>query len=260
MAWTDIRDGNPLKRALAAGEVAVGSFVRIPSAESVEVCAAAGCDFVVIDTEHAALPDDGAALVRAADAAGTVSIVRTVGTSREIITRALDTGAGGVQIPQLRSVAQAEAAIAATRYLGGTRGTASNRRSGFGLRIPVAEYVRAADAHTVVVLQVEDRSGLDAADEIGLMPGYDVLFAGVSDLAVALGVPGDWDNPVFTKALERIRDAALAGGKVFGVPVGSVPLAARYMEMGARFIATGDLGMLGAATRGFVDGVRECSA
>jgi hypothetical protein len=47
--WRDPRGDNPVRQRLAAGESVVGSFVRLGCAESVEVCAHAGFDFVVID-------------------------------------------------------------------------------------------------------------------------------------------------------------------------------------------------------------------
>ena len=258
--WRDARTGNPLKEAISAGTVLAGSFVRILGAESVEVCAAAGADFVIIDNEHQAFPDDGVSFVRAAEAAGTTPIIRTFNSNRETITRALDTGAWGAMVPQIRSLEQARAALDATRYLDGARGLAGNRATGFGLRIPAAEYVAAADQNTFVVLQVEERGGLAAVEEIAALPGYDVLFVGTSDMSVALGRPGDLANPELLDALRRVRDAAIGNGKALGLPVGSVEMAERYIEFGARFVATGDVGLLAGAARTFFAGVRACSA
>ena len=131
MSWDDLRDGNPLKRTLASGGTVVGSFVRMSSVEVTEICAHAGCDFVIIDMEHAPVTwERAAAMVIAAEAAGTVPILRVSNWSRDLITRALDAGAHGVMLPQIDTAAAARDAVGATRYgPGGTRGTAGNRLS-----------------------------------------------------------------------------------------------------------------------------------
>ena len=134
MSWRDPRDGNPVKAALAAGESVVGTFVRIPTVEAVEICAHAGCQFLIIDNEHTPVDwERTAAMILAAEAAGTTSILRLPTWGRERITKALDAGADGVMIPQVEEGRVTADVVAATRY-GPERHAGRGHQSQLGLR------------------------------------------------------------------------------------------------------------------------------
>src|SRR5882672_6728107 len=96
-----LRDSRPL----------TGVFCELPCPEAVEIIGLAGWDFVVIDCEHA--PITAALLpgmVRAATAAGIAA------NEPSAIQHALDSGASGVQIPQISSLEAAKAAVSASRF------------------------------------------------------------------------------------------------------------------------------------------------
>lgn len=262
MGWEDVRDGNRLKHALAGGQTVVGAFVRMSAVEAAEVCAHAGCDFVITDAEHAAVSwSQAMAMMIATEAAGSVPIMRVSNWSRDLITRALDAGAHGVMVPQVETAEVAAAAVAATRYgPGGTRGTAGSRRNGFGLRMAYGEYVEAANAATAVILQVESMAAVENVDAIAAVPGIDCLFIGLTDLSVDLGVAGQYDAPEVDAAVDRVLSAGVANGVAIGVPTTSVEMAHGYLARGVRLVATGDSGLLGKAVRAYVEGVRSSSA
>ena len=261
MGWNDLRNGNLLKETLAQGGTVVGSFVRMSSVEVTEACAHAGCDFVIIDMEHAPVTwERAAAMIIAAEAAGTVPLLRVSTWSRDLITRALDAGAHGVMIPQVETAQVARSVVAATRYgPGGTRGTAGNRRSGYGLRIPIDEYVEAANRNVFVSVQVESTAAVSNVEEIAAVEGLDCVFLGLSDLSVDLSVPGQWHHPRLVEQIERIMAACAASGVAFGLPTPSVELARDYVNRGARFIATGDVGIFARAMEQFTREVKQSS-
>ena len=257
MTWRDPRDGNPVKIALAAGETVVGTFVRMPTIEAVEICAHAGCQFLIIDNEHTPVDwEKTAAMVLAAEAAGATSIIRLPTWGRERITKALDAGADGVMIPQVEDGRVTREVVAASRYgPSGTRGTATNRNSGYGMKMSLPEYIEAANRSTLVIVQIESVEGVGKADEIAAVDGVDCIFVGLSDLSVRLGVPGDMGAPALLDALAEVGEACARHDKALGVPVGSVEMALSFRNRGARFIATGDVGVLAQGMRRFVEGV-----
>src|SRR5581483_7919663 len=54
-----------IRSALTSGRRLVGTFVKLPSLDVIELCEAAGFDFVVVDLEHSTLTEsDAITLVR----------------------------------------------------------------------------------------------------------------------------------------------------------------------------------------------------
>lgn len=259
MGFVDIRDGNPLKRILSEDGVAVGMFLRLPGSELAELCAHAGSDFVLVDLEHSTITwEMAAAMVLAAESAGTVPVLRLSNPARDLITRALDVGAHGVMIAQVEDADTARAVVAATRYgPEGTRGTAGSRRSGFGLRMPLGEFTEAANRATFVSVQIESLEGVRNAGPIAAVTGIDCILAGLSDLTVDLGVPGQWEHPSVVSCAMEIKAACDANGIAFGVPAPDPGFAVRYLARGARLIAAGDVGLFGRTMRAFVERVRQ---
>jgi 2-keto-3-deoxy-L-rhamnonate aldolase RhmA len=105
---------------LLAHEPLLGTFIKTPATQPVEVLGAAGLDFVVIDQEHA--PFDRVtvdALILAGKAAGIAVLVRVPGSEARDILPALDCGAQGVLVPHVDTVARARDVVAGSRYAGG---------------------------------------------------------------------------------------------------------------------------------------------
>jgi 2-dehydro-3-deoxyglucarate aldolase/4-hydroxy-2-oxoheptanedioate aldolase len=199
-------------------EQVTGGWVSIPHGEAAELTARHDYDFVVVDMEHAPTDvGDLSDLVRAVDAApgDTVPLVRVPSTDEVVIKRALDTGVGGLMVPRVDTVADAEAVVAASTYPpDGIRGTAGTRASGFGAELP--EYLARADDALTRIVQVETLSAVENAADIAAVEGIDALFVGPADLSVALSVPLDYDAAVFEEAVATV----VAAAEDAGVPVG----------------------------------------
>ncbi|MDO3521685.1 HpcH/HpaI aldolase family protein [Ralstonia pseudosolanacearum] len=198
----------------AEGRPLVGLFCSTPAPLMVELIAAAGYDFVVIDLEHTLL--DGAALTAmllAARAGGMAALVRVAAPLQ--IVQVLDAGAQGVVIPRVRSVEEAREAVAAAHHAPlGRRGLNATCASRFG-RDDLARTVARAAADTLVVAMIEDRAGLDALDAIAAVDGVDVLLGGAADLSQDLGMPWQTGHADVRAAIARVAAAARRHGKVF---------------------------------------------
>src|SRR6266542_5844773 len=148
---------NQLKRKLAAGETVIGSMAYIPAARFVEVLGLIGFDFVVMDMEHGPIETTMAEdMVRAAEAAGTTPIIRVSHNAPHLILRALDVGAAGVHVPEVNHADEARRAAESCRYGPiGRRGLAGVRAADYGLRQPLSEYARSANAEVMCIAHVE---------------------------------------------------------------------------------------------------------
>jgi 4-hydroxy-2-oxoheptanedioate aldolase len=191
-----------------------GLFVKLPGTEVVDVAAAAGFDFIVVDREHSQLGEaDALRLVRHAHARGLPAVVRVPEVDRGAVNRLLEAGAAGIQLSTVRTAHQVRALRAATRYApGGDRSVSLAhpvaRYGGTALRDYLDE--RAADP-PLLVGQIETAATEDPLDEI-LAAGLDVAFIGTTDLSVDLGLAADR----VTERVEEIAAAAEAAGVELG--------------------------------------------
>lgn len=237
---TDPRRGPGWKRALAGGRPQIGMWVASASPLLAEICAGAGLDWLLIDSEHALNNLVTIAPQLQAVAAHPVTpVVRPPTGDPVLIKQLLDAGVEVLLIPMVESAEQAEQLVAATRYPpAGIRGVGSAlARASRWNRVP--NYLASADEGISVLLQVESRAGLDALEGICAVDGVDGVFIGPADLAASLGHLGGPDHPDVVAAVEQAIATIVASGKAAGVNAFAEPLARRYLALGASFVLVG---------------------
>jgi 4-hydroxy-2-oxoheptanedioate aldolase len=236
---------NTFKRALAAGRPQLGFWLSLSSHYSAEVCAGAGFDWLLIDTEHSPNEIDMVLCqLQAIAPYPSHPIVRVAWNDAVTVKRTLDVGAQSLLFPFVQSAEEAARAVAATRYPPrGIRGVAgTTRATRFGR---VKDYARRAHEETCVLVQVETQEAVDAIESIAQVDGVDGIFIGPADYHASLGYTGETANPAvlpkIDDAIRRIR----AAGKAPGILTADEKLARHYLELGALFVAVGaDVGLL----------------
>lgn len=249
---------NAVKATLAAGGSAEGVFIGMDAPGLVELMGYGGFDFVVIDGEHGPLdPHAVEGMVRAAIVAGTTPLVRVPQNNPQTILRYMDVGPSGLMIPWCQSADEAQAAVLATKYYPeGRRGLAGVGAAGYGVGMALPEYVRVANAETMVVVQIETAQAVDALPEMLRVPGVDVFFIGPNDLSQSLGYPAQPDEPTVQATIQRALDLIHGAGKTSGIMVRNLPELQRYRERGVRCITISITSVLAAAARAFVAGAK----
>ena len=226
-----------LKSRLSAGKTIIGSFVTIGSADTTEILALAGYDFLVIDTEHGAMSIETVTqLIRAAEVHGVPSLVRVTEPSDSTILRSLDIGATGVQVPQVNSGQLArQIARAAHYHPKGHRGLAMPRAAQYG-SMAIDAYFQKSRQETLVVAQCESAEGLEQLEAVAAVPEVDVIFLGPFDLSHSLGIPGQVEDPRIKEAEKRVVEICEANGKAAGIFAVNGQAAAERAAQGFRYI------------------------
>jgi len=94
-----------------------GPFSKTSDPGVIETLGHGGFDYVILDMEHGPNSLETVQnLVRGAEIAGILPIVRVPAGDPEQISKALDIGAGGVQVPQVNSPEGVELAVAAAKF------------------------------------------------------------------------------------------------------------------------------------------------
>ena len=245
---------NQFRRDLIAGRKLIGCWCSLASPITTEVLGLAGFDWLLLDGEHS--PNDVLSFVpqlMALKDSASAPVVRPQWNDTVEIKRLLDVGFYNFLIPFVQSAEEAQHAVAATRYPPeGVRGVSVSQRS--NLYGTVKDYMKIINDNITVLVQIENRKGIEALDGICAVPGVDGIFIGPSDLAAAFGHLGDPSHPEVQEAMQIVFARAQAHGKPVGILAPAESDARRYLEMGASFVAVGsDLGAFRAATQALRD-------
>ncbi|MEZ6057255.1 MAG: aldolase/citrate lyase family protein [Planctomycetaceae bacterium] len=183
-----------------------------------------------IDAEHAGFSaTDMEIAAMAGRCQGLDVFARIAPTDYALVTRCFESGVGGVMAAQIHSAAQAEEFVRWCKFAPrGTRGlNTGGYDGGFG-RLTQAEFTQRANAESFVAIQIETLGSLEEAEAIAAIDGVDLLFIGPSDLSQALGVTGDFMNPLCLAAIDRVAAACEKHGKTWGA-VTTTPEHARML-------------------------------
>ena len=249
---------NSFVHAIREGKKQIGLWASLSNNYSAEVLATAGFDWMLLDMEHS--PNEIPLVLgqlQALAGSATTAIVRPDWNDSVKVKRLLDIGAPGLLFPMVQSVAEAELAVAATRYPPrGVRGVSgATRANAFGR---VSDYFDRVEAETAVLVQLETRQAMDEAEAIAAVDGITGVFFGPADIGADLGHVGQpmheavWDHvmPVAKKLMAK------------DVPVGTLvfdaEFAAQLLNEGFTFVACGsDISLLTKGAAGLLAGVKE---
>lgn len=216
----------------------LGAWATLGEPRLTNELARAGLGWVGLDAQHGHFDDRALRDTLGSRTAGAAPMLVRVGAGdAALIGRALDAGADGVIVPLVSSVADAEAAVAASRYpphgarswgpLHGSQPVHSPEGDGGRHDVPLCS------------VMIETAGALDAVEAIATVPGVDLIFVGPFDLSLALGV--DVDDLLSSRdgedPLSRITRACTSAGIQAGAYAGTPERAALLAAAGFRWIA-----------------------
>lgn len=205
------------KNKLANNACVFGPFMKTCDPAFVEVAGWSGMDFVILDMEHGPVSMETMQNnIRAAQVSGVLPIVRASHLSEEAISKALDIGAAGIEIPQVASADDARNAVRYSKfYPAGNRGVCRFVRSSRYASMDKNDFFTSANSN-LIILQIEGQEALSNLDEILDVEGIDIIFIGPYDLSQSLGLPGQVSHPKVLEQISCIVKKARAKGIVTG--------------------------------------------
>ena len=220
------------------GDGAIGVFSKTSDPAFIEAMGYAGMDYVIIDLEHGPNSVQSVQnLIRGAQVSGLMPIVRVKESCASVQSEVLDIGAGGIQVPQITTKAEAEAVIKRTKFSPvGERGVCRFVRATNYSAKDRFEYFKDAN-DTVIILQIEGQEGIDNLDDIISVNNVDVIFIGPYDLSQSLGVSGQIDHPLVEKKMLEIVKKCSDRGVTVGTFVDTVENAKKWKALGVKYIS-----------------------
>ena len=226
------------KNKLHKGKYVFGPFTKSTDPAFIEVIGYSGFDFVILDMEHGPAGfSELQNLIRAALLTNIIPIVRTSDSSEVSISKPLDLGALGVQIPQVTSSNTARDCIKAARFFPqGERGVCRFVRAANYSSMPREEYFRKAN-EILIIIQLEGKEAIRDIDNSLEVEGIDIIFIGPYDLSQSLGVPGQIDHPLVKEAMNKIVKLARSHGIVVGTFTDTPQSAEMWKNAGVQYIS-----------------------
>lgn len=230
-----------IKERLAAGErLNLFTVSRSFHPNQIEMYALqGGFDGFWIDHEHSGFTiDQIEQAARAGRACGLDCFVRLAPTDYALVTRCLESGAGGVMAAQISTPEQAEQFVQWAKFAPrGQRGLNNWGYDGKFSLMPIDEFCRRSNENSFVAIQIETAEAVECCEKIAAIDGVDHLFIGPADLSQALGITGQMTHPLLLDAISRIAEAARSHGKTLGAVSFSPEQAEILIEKGCRLIS-----------------------
>ncbi len=247
-----------MDRARAAGRGLLGTWVKIPAFETVELLAHAGFDFVVLDMEHSPLALDRVyELIFASQRMGMAALVRLPDQLGTPVQPLLDAGADGLLVPRITST-DAAAAIAKRMVFGprGERGLGFTSRAGRWAMMPLPEYLVHGDHQCLRMIQLEDWATLEAAAQFAALEHVNGLFVGLGDLYLSSGKAAN--TPEVQGLVHSVLEATRTANILSGIAASTPAEARQYLAMGYTLVmVSNDATLFGRAAADMVRATRE---
>lgn len=245
-----------INRAKSAKRGLLGTWLKIPTFETVELLAHAGLDFVVIDMEHSPLALDRVyELIFASQRMGMFALVRLPDHLGTPVQPLLDAGADGLLVPRITST-EAAAEISARMVFGpgGERGLGFTSRAGRWGLMPLPDYLEHGDKQCLRMIQLEDWATLEAAPRFASLKHVNGLFVGLGDLFLSSGKPPS--DPDVQALVASVVGASNDAGVLSGIAANSPIEAKQYLDMGFSLVmVSNDATLFGKAA---IQMVEEC--
>jgi 2-keto-3-deoxy-L-rhamnonate aldolase RhmA len=250
-----------VKQRLRNGELVLGTIMsEVRNPNVAYMLAQCGFEFFIIDNEHGAYSSETVSnLIAAARGAGIAAIVRIPEIRRETILKPLDSGAAGLLVPQVNTVAQAQEVIHHAKYPpAGNRGVALRRAANRYARVDAAAYLQKANEDTFIAVQAESEQAVENIDAIAAVEGIDCVFVGPFDLSVSLGIPGQVYHPREVEAIDAVLAACRKRRKASGILLFDPDRLIEWIGKGVRFATySSDISLLADAAATAVTAIKN---
>jgi 2-keto-3-deoxy-L-rhamnonate aldolase RhmA len=235
---------NPFRTRILNGEITPLLSIKFCTGnEMAMMCKMAGIHGMFIDMEHSSMDMRAVAqLILACNYVGVSPVVRSPSKSHWHISRILDAGAAAVVVPHIESVQEAKDLVKFAKFPPhGARGCTNNQAVLNFQHVPTLAQNELLNRETMLIPMIETPAAVEIAEEIFAIDGVDGVLVGSNDLCTDLGIPGQYDSPIYKDAVTKIIEAANKSGKPVGIGGigGRLDLLEKWFKMGATWSLSG---------------------
>jgi len=195
-----------LKEKLNSGEKIYGTAIVSSSTMWPSSVKKAGLDFVFIDTEHVALGRETVSnMCNIYSSLGFPPIVRIPSPDPYTACTILDGGASAILAPYIESVEQVKRLVGAVKY----RPIKGHKLEQIlddpsSIDSKLKNYIDERCKNNLLFINIESQPAVDNLNNLLDIPGIDGVIIGPHDLSCSMGLPEEYNHPLFEKEVEKI--------------------------------------------------------
>ncbi len=236
-----------LLKKIKSGTTVYGTCITSTSPTWPAVAFQAGLDFVFLDTEHIPLERmEISRMCQTFRAMGVAPIVRIPSPDPYRACQMIDAGAEGIVAPYLERLDQIKELVGALKYRPLKGELLSRILDNQEAIDPIlGQYLTNWNEGNVCIANIESVPALENLELLLAYRGLDAVFVGPHDLSISLGLPEQYDHPVFEEAVKRIIRISRENGLAVGIHFSEAPeRQIRWMKEGVNLIIhSSDLAM-----------------
>ena len=236
-----------LLKKIKAGKIVYGTCITSTAPTWPAIALRAGLDFVFLDTEHIPLERmEIARMCQAFRAMGIAPIVRIPSPDPYRACQMMDAGAEGLVAPYLERTDQIKELVGALKFRP-LKGELLEKALNSTLEMEgtLKQYLDKWNEGNVCIANIESLPALERLEELLSVKGLDAVFIGPHDLSISLGLPEQYDHPVFEEAVKKIIATSRKNGLAVGIHFSETPeRQIRWIKEGVNLIIhSSDLAM-----------------
>ena len=199
-------NGQEIIHAFRNGGYVYGTAILSPSTLWPRIVASTGLDMVFIDTEHVPLNRETvSSMCHVYRALNLAPVVRIPSPDPYQACMVLDGGATGIIAPYVETADQVQKLAGAVKYKPVKGEKLNSLLDGKQPFEPgLADYISHQNQENVLIVNIESAPAIEALDDILSVKGLDAVLVGPHDLSCSLGIPEQYQHPLFLQSVETI--------------------------------------------------------
>lgn len=240
-----------IRKYLAENKTVIGGWQQLPCTEVAEMLGTFGFAFVGVDLEHSNITRHQLTnIFRALELRNTLPLARIARPDPYLAVEAMEQGAGGIIVPQVKNKNQLVEIKDAICYPpNGSRGLGFNRANAYGGEF--YKHLNGMGQNPLLIPMIEHYEAIENIDDI-LSVDVDAVLIGPYDLSASIGCAGKFTTQQFLEQLELFKKGCVIndiplGYHIPGNHLSGDPVKEFYerREEGYRFIVySGDVNFL----------------
>ncbi len=239
-------NGFQIRQKLHEGQCVYGTHIAsLANPVAAAMATNVDLDFAFFCTEHMPLDNTEVSMLCQFYAARGVSpIVRVPTANPALISRAIDIGAQGIVVPYVETLEEVRQAVGAVRYRP-IKGKLLKDTLADPSAIPAKtqKFIDQFNKQQYLIIGIESAHAIENLESLISVDGVDGVFLGPHDITTTMGIPTEYENPLFLDTIEDVIRRCRAQGVGVGIHTMlfrfKPPTLQRLLDAGMNWIING---------------------